>query len=75
MPSGACMRGPRAPTPQRCSAGYSSYRHYILEGWSSEIQYPNHDTEFKTSLAMQNATVQQPLNTVSPNSNPTIVKL
>ncbi|GFV99274.1 hypothetical protein TNCV_1512461 [Trichonephila clavipes] len=27
----------------------------------------------KTSMAMQNATVQQPLTTVSPNSNPTIV--
>ncbi|GFU47598.1 hypothetical protein TNCV_2443201 [Trichonephila clavipes] len=36
---------------------------------------PNHDTGCRTSKAMHNATAQQPLTTVSPNSNPTIVML
>ncbi|GFV37756.1 hypothetical protein TNCV_3040141 [Trichonephila clavipes] len=33
----------------------------------------NHDTERRTSVVMHNVTVQQPLTTVSPNLNPTIV--
>ncbi|GFT32882.1 hypothetical protein TNCV_5039161 [Trichonephila clavipes] len=36
---------------------------------------PNHHTGCKTNVAMHNATVQQPLTTVSPNSNPTIKML
>ncbi|GFX46361.1 hypothetical protein TNCV_238231 [Trichonephila clavipes] len=36
---------------------------------------PNQDTGCRTSVAMRNATVQQPLTTVSGNSNPTILML
>ncbi|GFT74168.1 hypothetical protein TNCV_2717071 [Trichonephila clavipes] len=36
---------------------------------------PNHYTGCRTSVAMHNATVQQHLTVVSPNSNPTIVIL
>ncbi|GFT87745.1 hypothetical protein TNCV_4000951 [Trichonephila clavipes] len=36
---------------------------------------PNHDTECSTSVAMQNAAVQQPLTIVSPHSNLNIVIL
>ncbi|GFX98657.1 uncharacterized protein TNCV_1502351 [Trichonephila clavipes] len=36
---------------------------------------PNHGTGCRTCVAMHNTTVQQPLTTVSPNSNPTTVML
>ncbi|GFX86787.1 hypothetical protein TNCV_1409841 [Trichonephila clavipes] len=39
MASAECMGGPRAPTPQRCSAGCSVYRPCVLEGCDSEIPY------------------------------------
>ncbi|GFV93413.1 hypothetical protein TNCV_1987291 [Trichonephila clavipes] len=39
------------------------------------IPPPNPDTGCRTSMTMHNATVQQPLTTVSANSNPTIVML
>ncbi|GFW51487.1 hypothetical protein TNCV_4211651 [Trichonephila clavipes] len=35
----------------------------------------SHDTRCKIIEAMHNSTVQQPLTTVSPNSNPTIAML
>ncbi|GFT37206.1 HTH_Tnp_Tc3_2 domain-containing protein [Trichonephila clavipes] len=71
MVSAECMEGPRAPTPQRCSAGCSAYRQCVLEGCGSEIRNnPNYDTGCRTSVAVHNATVHQPLTTVSPNSNP-----
>ncbi|GFT98539.1 hypothetical protein TNCV_1352271 [Trichonephila clavipes] len=68
MANAECEGGPRAPTPQRCSAGCSVYRQCVLEGDGIEI----HDTGCRTSVAMRNATVQQPLNAVSSNSNPSI---
>ncbi|GFX33372.1 hypothetical protein TNCV_812341 [Trichonephila clavipes] len=69
--SAECMIRPRAPTPPRCSVGCSVYRQCILEKCGGEIQYhPNHDTGCRTSVAIHNATVQQPFTTASPNSNP-----
>ncbi|GFY07241.1 hypothetical protein TNCV_1585961 [Trichonephila clavipes] len=73
MTSAECMGGPRAPTPQRCRASCSVYRQGVLEGCGSGIQY--HDAGCRISKAMHNATVQQPLTPLSPNSNPTIVML
>ncbi|GFX50707.1 histone-lysine N-methyltransferase SETMAR [Trichonephila clavipes] len=32
MASAECVGGPRAPTPQRCGAGYLVYRQRVLEG-------------------------------------------
>ncbi|GFV34608.1 hypothetical protein TNCV_1449141 [Trichonephila clavipes] len=39
MASAKCMGGPRAPKPQRCSAGCSVYWQYVLEGSGNEIEY------------------------------------
>ncbi|GFX87680.1 hypothetical protein TNCV_2465731 [Trichonephila clavipes] len=39
MVSAECMEGLRAPTPQRCSAGFSVYQKCVLERCGSEIQY------------------------------------
>ncbi|GFT56790.1 hypothetical protein TNCV_1268841 [Trichonephila clavipes] len=76
MASVECMAGSRAPTPQRYSASCSVYRQCVLERCGSEIQYHlDHDTGCRTNVTMYNATVQQPLTTVSPNSNSTIVML
>ncbi|GFW06409.1 hypothetical protein TNCV_2187441 [Trichonephila clavipes] len=73
MASAECMKGPRAPTSQRCSAGCSVYCQCVLEGCGSGIQYhSNHDTGCRT---MHNTTVQRPLIMVSPNWNSTIVML
>ncbi|GFW23365.1 hypothetical protein TNCV_3804641 [Trichonephila clavipes] len=70
MTGAECMGGPRAPTPQRCSAGYSVYRQCAIEGHGSEIHTtPNHDTGCSTSVAMHSVTIQQPLTKVSNHSN------
>lgn len=67
--SSKCMWVPRASTLQkRWSTGFSVYWQWVLEGCGSEIQYPfNHDTGYRTNVAMHTATVQEPLTTVSPN--------
>ncbi|GFX03289.1 uncharacterized protein TNCV_3555171 [Trichonephila clavipes] len=76
MASAECMGGPRAPTPQRCGTGCSVYQKCVLEHVQVKLNTTSdHGTGCKTRVAMHNATVQQPLITVSPNSNPTIVML
>ncbi|GFX55316.1 hypothetical protein TNCV_3968701 [Trichonephila clavipes] len=72
------MGGPPVLTFQRCRSGYCVYRQCVLEGCGCKIQYPqppSPDTGCRTSLTMHYTTVQKPLITVSPNSNPTIVIL
>ncbi|GFW06611.1 hypothetical protein TNCV_2189441 [Trichonephila clavipes] len=70
MASVECMGGSRALTPH-CSAGCSVNRQYMrTRGCGSKIQYhaaSNHDTGCRTSVSMDNATVEQTLTMVSPN--------
>ncbi|GFU13722.1 hypothetical protein TNCV_939481 [Trichonephila clavipes] len=76
MASAECMKGTLAPTPQRCSVSCSVYRQCVPEGCGRKHNtIPNHDTRCRTIVAMHDATVQKPLNTVSPNSNLIIVML
>ncbi|GFS89140.1 hypothetical protein TNCV_1258901 [Trichonephila clavipes] len=71
------MGEPGVPTPQRCSAGCSEYCQSVLERGVvvKSNTTPNHNTGCRTSVAIHNTTVQQPLTTVFSNSNPTIVML
>ncbi|GFW88677.1 hypothetical protein TNCV_2833381 [Trichonephila clavipes] len=59
----------------RSSCGYHILQKLIWYTAVKSNTTPNHDTGCSTSTAMHNETVQQPLTTVSPNSNPTIVML
>ncbi|GFX71733.1 hypothetical protein TNCV_4131791 [Trichonephila clavipes] len=75
MERGECMGGSRSPTLQRCSAGFSVYLQRVLEGLAGKFNTTsNYDTGC-TSAEMHNATAQQPLTMVSPNSNLNIVLL
>ncbi|GFX01085.1 hypothetical protein TNCV_4580511 [Trichonephila clavipes] len=72
-PSPESKEGKLAPTPPRCSAGCLKYQQCVLE--ECEIPsntVPYHNTWCRTSVV---ATIQHPLSTVSPDSNPTIVVL
>ncbi|GFV51444.1 hypothetical protein TNCV_843841 [Trichonephila clavipes] len=70
--SAECMVGPRAPSAVtlavQCTG--NAYKRSVAVKFT-----PNHDTGCRTSLAMHNATVQQPVTMVSLNSNPTFVML
>ncbi|GFS52198.1 hypothetical protein TNCV_4849511 [Trichonephila clavipes] len=68
--------GQLAPATRRCSTGCLKYRKCVLEECESGIQYrPYHNTRCRTSVEVHNASVQHPLSTVSPDTNPTIVVL
>ncbi|GFV16531.1 hypothetical protein TNCV_2468581 [Trichonephila clavipes] len=74
MASAECMGESRASTPVALAVQFTVNVYERNAGGKSNTTL-NHDTECRTSVAMRNAEVHQPLITVSPNSIPTIVML
>ncbi|GFX12763.1 hypothetical protein TNCV_3437371 [Trichonephila clavipes] len=70
-----CMAGPRASTPERCSASCSTGNAYKRGDALKSIATLNLEPECRISVAMHNATAQQPFTKVSANSHSTIVML